>query len=610
MLMARLTVILGALAMVVYLLGGVRFVVNEWRNWRNKGTWLTVLALCLLPTSVWAEDLYVGQSDAGAANGTSCANQHSAVWFNTAGNWGGGAGEIDPGDTAHVCGTITSTLTVQASGSAGLPTTLRFETDAKLSQAVCSGSTGCLNLNNRSYITVDGGANGIVESTDNGTSPTYGNQLASIGVSAFPCSNCEIKNLTIQNLYVHTVDLTDSVVTYSQVNAVKLAGSNTTVHDNTMHDGGWCIYQLYSNGNTSVSIHHNEFYHCSKAWVPAGSGAIAASNFQFYNNHYYNSDNWDTTADTYHGAGIHAFGVTGAVGDAYDIYNNVFEGSCGTHMTAQIYMEGNAASAWTATGTVRIFNNVITCESIVNGLLQVNIGHGDVYNNTVIGTVPASGSCVLFAKGINMVFRNNAISGCSTLLSIDSVTTVATPSADLNYNTYANCTTANCWNWTGVQAFTNNLTTWRTGCGCDGNSTLNSSLLVDAAGRPGRLSLVVDAGTDLSGVGITALNSDRLGVARPQLVTWDTGAYEYQEAASSPAVLGRVIRWMELLLPVAGLGWHYRRAVLAGVLAVCSISVAAARQLPVATTTVKALTYQTTLTVLTTVNAWTKPKDL
>lgn len=48
--MARLTLILGVLATVVYLLDGFRFMLNEWRTWRNKSKWLVVLGLLLVPS--------------------------------------------------------------------------------------------------------------------------------------------------------------------------------------------------------------------------------------------------------------------------------------------------------------------------------------------------------------------------------------------------------------------------------------------------------------------------------------------------------------------------------------------------------------------------------
>lgn len=64
--MARLTIILGVLATVVYLLDGFRFALNEWRTWRNKGKWLAIVLVCLLPAKAEAE-LWTGVLDSSRA---------------------------------------------------------------------------------------------------------------------------------------------------------------------------------------------------------------------------------------------------------------------------------------------------------------------------------------------------------------------------------------------------------------------------------------------------------------------------------------------------------------------------------------------------------------
>lgn len=496
---------------------------------------IMLLSLLLVPSLVWAEDIYIAQNTAGLDNGSSCANAHSAVWFNTATNWAIGVGKISGGDTAHLCGIITSQMVARASGSTGSPITVLFESGAKISQSVCSGASGCFSMSGRSYIILDGGTNGVIESTANGTSPTFANQLASIGVSAFPCSNCEIKNLTIQNMYVHTFDLTDVAVNYPLVNAIKLAGSNTTVHHNILHDAGWAIYQNYRNGDTNVEIHHNEIYNSSHGWTVAGNGAIAASNFKFYNNHVYNYSNWDTTANAYHHDGVHAFGIGGAVGDAYGIYNNLFEGACGDHMTGHIYMEGTPTSKWTSSGTVWIFNNVFLCDSVVYGLVRVGSGHGEIYNNVIVGGSASVGICLTVNDTINAKVNNNALSGCNQLISVNTGTTFADATTDLNYNTYACGGSVNCFNWTGVSPYEDSFITWKALCGCDGNSTVNAGLLLDSTGRPTVGSPIIGAGMNLTILGNSDLNKDKMLIPRPSSGAWSTGAYNFASDIVGPA---------------------------------------------------------------------------
>jgi hypothetical protein len=97
---------------------------------------LSILVLALAAPAA-AEDLYISQSGSGSTTGTSCTNARPIAFFESAANWGGGAGKIDPGDTVFFCGTITeATIGPGGSGSSGLPVVLDF------SNATLSASTG------------------------------------------------------------------------------------------------------------------------------------------------------------------------------------------------------------------------------------------------------------------------------------------------------------------------------------------------------------------------------------------------------------------------------------------------------------------------------------
>ena len=56
------------------------------------------------------------------------------TWFNSSADWGAGGAQIGPGTAVHLCGVISSNLTVQGSGASGTPITILFEPNAKLSQ--------------------------------------------------------------------------------------------------------------------------------------------------------------------------------------------------------------------------------------------------------------------------------------------------------------------------------------------------------------------------------------------------------------------------------------------------------------------------------------------
>src|SRR2546427_3413307 len=82
---------------------------------------LVMLVLLLFPSLSSAASTYVAQNAAGGNTGADCTNAHAATFFNTAANWGAGAGQIGAGTTVHLCGVITTELTAHGSGTNGSP---------------------------------------------------------------------------------------------------------------------------------------------------------------------------------------------------------------------------------------------------------------------------------------------------------------------------------------------------------------------------------------------------------------------------------------------------------------------------------------------------------
>ncbi len=130
-----------------------------------------------------ASDIYIAQNAAGANTGADCSDAHAAAWFNSSSNWGSNSGLIGPGTTVHLCGTFTAPagssgyLTFHGSGTSGKPITLLFESGAVLTAPYWgndpNGFSGAINASGLSYITVDGGTNGTIQATSNGTGLTY-----------------------------------------------------------------------------------------------------------------------------------------------------------------------------------------------------------------------------------------------------------------------------------------------------------------------------------------------------------------------------------------------------------------------------------------------------
>ena len=180
-----------------------------------------------------------------------------------------------------------------------------------------------------------GACNGYIANTNNSTS---GSHSASVGINATTCNNCEIRNLGIYNIYVHTGS--GSEVDQTQVNCIRLSGSNISVHDSTMHDAGWCLINWTNPGDSNIRIYNNNVYNIDHGLVWGGTGSATTTGqtsgpVYFYGNHIHDYSNWDTSANSYHHDGIHCYSTgSGALlagvhwADMW-IYNNLFDGNTG-----------------------------------------------------------------------------------------------------------------------------------------------------------------------------------------------------------------------------------------------------------------------------------------
>ena len=465
-----------------------------------------------------AANVYVAQTAQGSDTGADAADAHSAVWFNTSSNWGAGAGTIRAGDTVHLVGTISTVLTVQASGSAGSVITILFESGAKLSQAAHT----LMSAANQSYLVIDGGANGIIENTGNGTS--LPNQVATCGILGNGMSNVEIKNLTFQNLYVHASgdaagpDLTTVAAIY--MNGL---GDNILIHDNTFHDVCWCITALGSR-STNFQVYGNYFYSFDHGI--AGLGGITG--LLVHDNHFGTTANWDTPTNSWHHDGVHAFFGSGISLNGAKFYNNLFDGDWGVNNTAHMFFEGDVIShTGTINGTV-IYNNVhvaYTGRLLNNGFLN---GSGDswlVANNTYVGAGTTL-SVAMTLGGTNWTISNNIFTACNTFIYVPGTITFAT--GGLNHNIYFNQAPGGNSPWYLNAVAYNTMSAWRTATGQEAasvttNPLLSSSYMLQSG------SSAIAAGANFSAF----FTTDKAGSTRPATGAWDIGAYVY---GGSPVV--------------------------------------------------------------------------
>ncbi len=499
--------------------------------------------------SASATNVYVtptGSASGICPSGTTSAPNLTPAQFNASSHWGLGTGQIGPGTTILLCGTFTGTagateLTFQASGTSGNPITLLFDTNAQLNAPYWASSPnggcgGAICIYGRSYITINGGSNGIIQNTDNGDNLTY--QQSSEAIEAMDCSDCTIENIAIANIYIHTANGNTSF-DQTSMRCISFYGSNWTIANNTMHDAGWCLVEGYANGDSNVSIYNNKIYNIDHGWTLASDTAGGSSGpFNFYGNYIYNYANWDTTDDVYHHDGIHCF--TAANGSAahitqLNIYNNLFSGPAGNNITAYIFIEGGSGSTPCADSTsdLYIYNNVFFAnQSISNGVMGIFTGDVFVFNNTLIGPGEGVSDSIGFMADndvSNVLFENNAVTSFNTLMAIsDNIPFTA------DYNSYGNG---------GSNAFAcqsnlynmNQFSDWKSCIGGDSHSTYSASLQLTSTGEPESGSAVIGTGTNLTSLGIAELDLDTSDgnsvtpVERPTTGAWDTGAFQFVE---------------------------------------------------------------------------------
>ncbi len=528
-------------------------------------------------------DIYITAD--GNPAGACTTNVQTPTFFNTASNWGSGPGLIGPGTTVHLCGTFSSAqpgqtlLTAQGGGSAGAPLTILFDTGAVLTSPAWAPAGnpggGALDFSNSSYAIINGGANGLIENSANGTNLTYHQTTLAIAIDG-ACTNCEVTNLTIANLYVHSPgSCDDSATVYGEqadhtlMNAIRMGNaSGSTVDHVTIHDVGWAILSNASDTTIGPGVEISNIDH-GFTFGPAQSGDTIGG-VVFYGNWVHDYAIWDDSQDCNHHDGIHGFGPlngTNAVVTDFWAFDNVFDGDTGTDLNQHIFLEAtNDGTPWTTSpaSMAYIFDNYFsTSEPHDPPVVSMSgIGSGFFVNNTVIGNTvtpqdPTNDQpCTGFGSDGTApeLVENNVVEGCGTLIGGNEVDVGGNPAQSnvpfqaFDYNGYANCSGYNCFfvNLTGTAVDTASFSTWQSQSGFDAHSvadpgsigygvTVGSDFLqLTDGGAPLPGSPLVGTGANLSslcdgGLPLLAnLCQDLAGNPRPGGdAGWDIGAYQH-----------------------------------------------------------------------------------
>ena len=511
------------------------------------------------PSAHAASNLYYGQTSAGGATGADCADafayNDSTNGFTVSGNWGSG-NLIAPGTTIHLCGTFsfspgTSTLlTAYASGTSGNPITIKFENNALLTANYWS--VPVINLEGESYVTVNGGTNGTIQATANGSGLANKVDNGECVASQTGTPNFQIvENLTCSDLYVEaSVSDNGGEDTYG----IDLwNGTNATIENNTLHDMKWGIRNSYATGGTYaapvLTVSGNDIYNMDHGYFmgdSSSSGTATASGFYIYANTFGSMTNWDNTADNNHHDVVHlnANSSTTRFSDFY-IYNNSFSGDVGANGNAGLFT--NEAGGSTANvASVYFFNNVFvntsTSHCFADGFISwVEGGALTAVNNTWV-SLDTGGSPVCTNNGTSLngdngisPYENGSI---SLTAENDIMQTMQNQFLDLDGGSSITAINFNDYytggGWTSLSgASTTTFSTWKTDCSCDASSTTANPDLTGSYHLSGSSSAAWQTGTNLTSScsgqptpGLGALCSDKNGTARPTSGAWDMGAYE------------------------------------------------------------------------------------
>lgn len=511
--MARITIILTLLTTVVALLGGFQWALNEWRLWRNKRSRITFLALLLimgLPALSEAANHYVRASASGSADGSDWTNACTGFTGSCA------VASLVRGDTYYVAtGTYaalvfttaesgTSVITVKGAIAADHGTNTGWLSSYGVD--VTQATFGHGSHVQKSYYVFDGNAGSVLSSI-----PTqYGFAIA----QPADCSTTNENFMQILNL-PGTGTITN--VTIKHV-AIVACGSSYDRESRGLYVG-----QAANFPNASLVT-------ISTCYIEqAGAGLTIDNGSDITVEYLYVNGNWTSVA--HHGVtlqmrdsvssvirynilvgarGTTTVGWYGAVATGHAMYGNVIDDAQGGN---GVFASGDSAS--------------LSCLNCI------------VYHNTIVNSTAS-----FFRQGnpssSGNVLKNNLLWNSGTGIQGNGITN--------DYNSYLSAIDTPPTETNGQIA------------------TLDP--FVSSAGDNFRLAndTSVLAGTILG----SPYHLDLTGRVRGADGVVDRGAYEYA-LDSSPSgfrVAMRMVQLAEWALPVIGVAWHCRKAVLGGVMVI------------------------------------------
>lgn len=558
-----------------------------------------VLVLLLAPALTHASALaiYVSQSGGVFSGGTACNGKTaiSLATANLAASWGAGASQIGPGTTLYLCGTFTVSnqtvgLNIQNSGTSGNPLIVLADTGMIFQAPSFPGnpvSSSCLSVCGgieaigRNFVIIDGGTNGIVRNTLNGstTKTCLGGactQGASGSSGIFVSGNADIiRNWTINNVYIScgATNCTDAHAgegNNAGIN-VKNGSTNIWICNNIITQ----VYGAIWTDTADASAPATVLPKCQANAAPTGGSNIFQNTLTDSCHHISPTGQgpvnvwmndvsdwsdwiWPGTGNGCHTDGFISFS-NGTTIMQPNVYDNYFHGDLGLGSpTAFIFCTYNGTNGGSS---CTIFNNLLVGTGTTGaGSSALMWAHGGslgpefYYNNTTLlgqEALDMEGDAVIHFTFRNNIFIGNGNTSSTYAWHQESATQPWNTLTFTNANVFFNLRPFGPFNWnatvyTSLAAW---ITACKTGTGggagtCDDLSTTGNPVL-NAAFIPQAGSSAIGLGANLTALGIAPLNfgapstfgkgSTFDGSQRTTSGAWTSGAYNV--GTSPPAAI-------------------------------------------------------------------------
>jgi hypothetical protein len=317
-------------------------------------------------------------------------------------------------------------------------------------------------------------------------------------------------------------------------------GNFFKVHNNVIHDMQSAVtYVPTGSADTGLQRYNDYTYNINSSQDISNNNNGTLTQALMHDNHFGSTSNWDANGGTgcpNHHNSLHAFSYT-QTASGIQYYNNQVDGYWGICPTGELFLEGGSSLI----ASPLVFNNFFGATywlgQMSNGIINITVNGGGTlkfFNNTIIGMGSGdSSNCVFLSSSASNAItqENNIVSGCNGQLFASNTPSSAVSVID--YQTYGGSSSSTPWvlNVSGTAAYYN-FSGWQA-AGYDncGACTFNSSYTYVAVNSDGTLqsgSPARSAGVNLTSLGITALDSDAHGTARPTGATaWDGGWLQY-----------------------------------------------------------------------------------